>query len=623
MKKDILVRHSTKETLKAILVLEDTISNLGKYLFQNSKPEIDWVKNAYVIILASLKRIQRLLQTEKDLSKPSGITSIVGLLLSALRSCSEIGKDLKKLPDMCETSVALQIHILQIYKLAHAALSKSEKLKSEASVFELEMEDTSLGLALHYMLSDVETAASYLKLCSDYLKKQKSNSNLAHRFSSYYLAMAKLYTLQKMYKKARRSLAIAESYEQQDLSPIPNLHLANTYLNLACSNKMCGRYQQAIQYWENANMLLRERVRVFSKPTVEIEKYLLSHLPKGALFNYKLAINDDEKSIQVNTKLIELVKGMLFEKNLKEIVHDIEASEHMISVTKFSQFEVLLSTDIKDLRLIFDNLKIDYTLTSENGLIIDICLIQPKLLRKVWNNLTLALKKIEEIPQRETEETTTINLKQEMYPCLSKELIEDKSETLSIGTTLYNSVKEKEEKLQRHQIKEKKREESAKQKEMNIVSCTVDKIIPTDSKKIIKWHNSHFSEANLKDKKTPYMRIHGLLGKKTYSIITPEALAAMPTYIVEKKFLRVAKDGKAYGSENSKNKEGYIFYKDDNKLRKYGDDYNCKMKIFGKKGAGKMRLIGHKVTTGTLIKNGNNQEVDLYEFNKLILKAHK
>lgn len=500
-------------------------------------------------------------------------------------------------------AISLRSAVLSLYHIFRNSISSGDKIN--VNLVDLAIGDISFGLTLDCLTAKkIDIAQQHLYVCKKIFGKLPNIPANYHFFRDYYMAEALVFGARGLHKKARASLAIALSHDENLNESRTSLKLARACMQLAVINTSLKRYAQAIRFYERANNILVTRIKTFAS-SPDPANHPLSHMFK---IDYEKAVVDETKLLYQNESIIAILKQKLLEQNFLAISESLVNVKLEIIASKHGQYEISLgvtSSEIRtSIRELLKKYKIDFR-CHDDKLIIDGTEITAKMLRRVWSDVQAKKNQVViATPQPNVCENTkapdtTIPAAAQLPTALS----------LTSGNT------EKAEKEQRHQLKDADR--AAKKTE--VVEAKSEPVLPIIAKsKSVKWKDERFPEMDLASKDNPYIRIHGRREIKTFAFFPSEVFEEVPTAVIEKKIKRVAKEGRVYGSKSSKGCEGFVFYKEDKVLGKYGSGYSCKLKIFGSQGAGNMRLIGKKVTTGIQVKGSKISQCELYVFDKFV-----
>lgn len=178
---------------------------------------------------------------------------------------------------------------------------------------------------------------------------------------------------------------------------------------------------------------------------------------------------------------------------------------------------------------------------------------------------------------------------------------------------------EKQEKLKRHEESVLSRQTAEQRVEP--VESETPRATPGQLK-LIRWNHPHYLPLAYQDTMTDFYRVNGRPELMTISTFSQNVFDTVPTQAIIDKARDVAKFGRVIRSEKSQGSQGYVFFKSDKKLKKYGEQYVCKLKLLGI--YGDHRFLGEKVAAGKLIVNGEETATncELIEFNRYVRKAH-
>lgn len=428
-------------------------------------------------------------------------------------------------------------------------------------------------------------------------------SKISDPFSAqYYPLMARLAIIQNNLRSAIKYTALGYSFYENCQSLTSQCHyvaavnLFNTYCQIGHHYYQKGNFEQSANWYESALELSVEM-----KDLLKNEKVCYIQLDNLEL---QIAKSEDQlKIIQQSASFIEAclnkAKIAINNTNTSFLIEQLKECQIFLSpMSKEGEttpiFDLKKITNVSNLEEILVRSKIGYVIIHNEGISSNTIQINAFDINKLYLSKIITLlqqKNVSEMPLK----------------------IFERNSQSQIG-----SLETKEEKKLRHEIaqedksKQIAKDSSQEKKEENVQNKKIE----------LKWlsENKQFSNDI-----SAYYRVYGRPSLITFSFFNKDVFEQVPSYYVIEKAKQVAEKGKVLTNANTKGKQGYVFFKQDKKLSKYGKDYICKLKIKGE--AGDHRFLGKKIATGSLNKiNGNEIEshkCELIEFDKFVNKAHR
>lgn len=510
-----------------------------------------------------------------------------------------------------DEAIALRSAILSLFIAIQDSLQDNHKNKNS---FIYCIIDICISFAFHDFINiDIAMARNCLNLCYEYLSKLPFQHTKT-RYKSYHALCAKVFAIENCYQKARKSLAIAASLDQEccDMKVyLPDLALIDAYVIVAASCSSKNHYARAIRYYRNANVLLKIRKELFTNPSDEVKAFIKQITPVNSKFNYELTVANESKKYEINKRLIAHLKSKLQEQNIAKLQEQVSALNLKAQITKLNNFEFKLEVSDASVELLLRDLlvlhKFEFS-QPEQCFVLNSIDYSPKMFRKIWKELKSGLDKSQ--------------------PRLTEGLNNDKANSENISPSINasqkdpqkianidNNVEEQKKYLAKKGIQALKA--IIKNSKKNALAKSL-----APKQKIVRWEKD-YPEANLASKQKTYFPIYGRRYKKTFAFISSDVFREIPVGHIGNKLMKVVQDGKVVSAKKQRGSEGYVFYKDDHVLKKYGSDYTCKIKLLGSHGVSNMRLLGKKVTDGVVVSGDKETPCELYVFDQLVTKAHR
>lgn len=458
-----------------------------------------------------------------------------------------------------------------------------------------------IGNLYFYCQKKFPEALSYFEKAYKYSLSSNFTTQLKDQLMSLVLASASLGYL----NKTRKYLALYESQPCDYQVMIPNAEDIQIYNKLGLIYLKKNRHEDAIEYFLFASDLIREHEEWFKSWILKHQtKTIRVHLSEGR--EWMADAEEALKDLTVFRKACDLYIKKCFdyiyqfrENSLWDFIKaNTIPVEYIIDKNSFTVEFNFKSAEELDL---FNQLAEENKLmpcSDVSNKIFDLTDINVKTLFAV-------LKKYGEMIFRDNLDPHNIHK------------IEDNLPNLGNATVGDDFARDK---IKRHAINEAARKNII---ESNPPSEQVDEHIADAPKQTsITWNDTKYPPYIKGDNSTPYFKIYRSR-RSMFSIFKEDVFNSVADQRIVDKFISVAKGGTVLSSDKTKGRQGYVFFKKDKELSKYGEDYDVKLKINGK--WGNHRLLGRTVAEGEKVKDGVVMpgKLELIEFDKYVSKGHK
>ncbi|MBA2653450.1 MAG: hypothetical protein H0U71_00085 [Gammaproteobacteria bacterium] len=432
----------------------------------------------------------------------------------------------------------------------------------------------------YYFLGHYYLLNKQFDLAEKYLKesvKHKPNTNQKYFFyERYYSDLAIIAVYRGNLKQAQKYVALAEFYIDQGFTLRENVgkELVATYGKIAhyYFNKDC--WESAIEWYEEALLLLARRKEI-----------LISDEVQSFIYKNSQEIPQAVKQIEIVEKLLGISNAKLGDEKYQFFVSN--APDTLLkTVYNNNNFEISIMPNVECVDVFRSSLKYKHIPFEE----IDDCF--------VFNLLEINIHKLLHLlkpPTHDSEESH----------------FTDNNSSPAVPENLFKVYARPKEEESRHTI----------QKPDATIINSVSKIpiSISNSPVIIQWNNSNHPPHIKGDIHSPYKKMRKKNGTTTYWFINACLEYEVANSVIFKRFNDIAERGKVYTNGKSENRQGFVFYDEDKDMKKFGKEYDCKIKGLGKY-IGKLRFLGKKVAVGKKLQEGdkiNNKQYELYEFDKL------